>query len=279
MRRLIGLGLAVATLAACGSGGTNTVQLISSAGTKTAAARTARIAEDIRTTPGATASAGIPIAVHSDGVMDFAARKGDISSTVAGAKVEVLIVGTVLYEHLPQLSSVLGGKAWLKLDLDSLGKLIGVGGIAALAQSGPSDPSQFLSYFKGVSGPVTKVGTAVIRGVKTTEYHLVVDLNKAAAGAGTPASKTALQQLVKTLGVTTFPIDVWVDAQGRIRRQHQAFDYSHASLGTIPTTSLPKGVDITLEYYDFGVPVTVTLPPADQVTDASALISGQTGSG
>jgi hypothetical protein len=62
-------------------------------------------------------------------------------------------------------------------------------------------------------------------------------------------------------GVSGFPIDVWVDRVGRVRREQ--FQYSAAGVG----------MDMTMEFTRFGVPVDTTPPPADQVMDAGALLS------
>ncbi len=267
---LVGLGL----LAACGGGSTSTdpLTLVSSAGVKTSSAKTAKVSEDITIVPGTATSSSAPSSVHGDGAIDFASHSAALTTTVLGQQVEAVIVNGVLFEKIPQLAQAMGGKAWVKLDFNALGKIAGINGLGALAQSGPSDPAQFLAYWKGVGGTVTAVGKATIRGVETTEYHANIDLNKAAGASTNPAVKTALQQAAAALGVSVLPADVWIDAQGRIRRQHQNFDYSHATIGTIPNAALPKSTDVTVDYYDFGAHVTIAPPPADQVTDAASFL-------
>jgi hypothetical protein len=265
---LVGLGL-VAPLASCGSG-TTTLQVVTGAAVKTTAGRTARVAETVVITPGSS-SAATPPPFVANGAMDFAARRARLSITVLGQDVTVIVDGTTIYENVPLLTGQLGGKPWLKIDLNEIGQAAGINGLGNLAQAQSSDPSQFLSYLRGVSGAITTVGHESVRGTATTHYRAVVDLTKA-AGSSSPDVQKTIQQLGKVLGATTFPIDVWIDSAGRVRRQHQVFDYSHASFPNIPTSALPKSADITVEYFDFGVAVSAPLPPADQVTDLSQIL-------
>ena len=63
----------------------------------------------------------------------------------------------------------------------------------------------------------------------------------------------------------TFPVDVWIDGDGRVRRM--TFDYA------IPQSDTSPAVDyaLTLEYADFGEQASVGLPPADEISRPSQL--------
>ena len=119
------------------------------------------------------------------------------------------------------------------------------------------------------------VGKEAIRGTDTTHYRLVVNLDKAIAQA--PASqRDALTKLTNLYTIHTFPVDVWLDAQGRLRRFQQTIDPStiHLPAGLSgPANPFAAGpVTVTYELYDFGSQVDVNIPPADQVTDLNQLI-------
>ncbi|MGH9282768.1 MAG: hypothetical protein ACRD0S_07505, partial [Acidimicrobiales bacterium] len=76
-----------------------------------------------------------------------------------------------------------------------------------------------------------------------------------------------------TFSLTRIPVEVWVDSQGRARRILQTFDYSTAlASGRFDQGSLPTKVETTLELYDFGAPVTVEVPAADEVAQLSAAL-------
>ena len=166
----------------------------------------------------------------------------------------------VMYMQFGFLAGMLpSGKTWIRIDLQKAGKGFGVDFNQLMGGAG-QNPSSSLDLLRS-SGDFTEVGTETVDGVETTHYHGVVDLKKAAA-AGGPASE-AIQRLEQLGATTQFPMDVWIDGSGMIRRFTQSYDQS---LGG-QTMSL----DTTMDISDYGTPVDVTAPPADQVFDATAL--------
>src|SRR5581483_9141244 len=98
------------------------------------------------------------------------------------------------------------------------------------------------------SSPATAVmvGHETVRGVATTHLRVTLDL---------AALATRLRSQGYTVddpGRATEPADLWVDAQGRLRRM------------TSPGRSGGASGTITLELFDYGVHVDVQPPPADQ---------------
>jgi hypothetical protein len=107
-------------------------------------------------------------------------------------------------------------------------------------------------------------GQRSVRGASTTHYRVVLDLNRAGASLP-PEQRPAIDELVRSLGTSTLPADVWLDESGRVRRRRFGVD-TDGSGPTAPTT-------VNLELFDFGIPVTVEVPPADQVTDLTNLFT------
>ena len=119
-----------------------------------------------------------------------------------------------------------------------------------------------------VSTKVDKVGTDQVRGTPTTHYRATVDFAKAAAKGG--VSPTQVKAFETSVGSTTFPVDLWIDGQGAARRIQFRFPLPRLSSGT--ASSAPAGtVTATEELYDFGTPVAVQAPPANQVADIAQL--------
>ena len=181
--------------------------------------------------------------------------------------IPAVFAGGVIYERFPdRLTGALGGKPWVKIDVKA------VTGVdpSALGQGQANDPTQGLAFLRGVSGPVREVGHERVRGDDTTHYAVTVDLERAVAQA--PADqRAALQTLIDQVGVATLPVDVWIDGDNRVRREHLAYDLSKMHLPN-QTTAPTGAIDATIELYDFGVPVVVNVPPPDQVTDLGALL-------
>ncbi|HSH60342.1 MAG TPA: hypothetical protein VK988_12025 [Acidimicrobiales bacterium] len=102
-------------------------------------------------------------------------------------------------------------------------------------------------------------------------YRGTVDMNKAAAAAP-PEQQQTYQKLAQIYG-QPLPVEVWIDGDGRLRKMTYAVDLGtlnlppEATQGQKPTGNL----NFTIELFDFGTPVSVTVPPADQVTDFAQL--------
>jgi hypothetical protein len=216
-----------------------------------------------------------------DGGFDFDSRRATLA--VDGSKFGVPGVSKidavidysdnlVMYMKFPpQLSSELGGKPWVKFDVGSLLKQSGVNvNFSALTQGQSADPTSGLGLLRGADS-VVNVGTEQVRGTDTTHYRLVVNLDKAVADAP-GGQRDALQQLVNLYTVHTFPVDVWLDSDGRVRRFQETIDPATIRMPAGSRSPFTGPLTVKYEMYDFGSPVDVKLPPADQVTDLSQLL-------
>jgi hypothetical protein len=256
---LVGAIAAVSARAGAGHGATHVVSghPIFAAAATTEAARTAQVSVSV--------TAGSDV-INVQGVVDLAADNSDFTADLpmAVGTVEVRTIGSVAYVKLPtNLQGLVGGKAWIQADLSTIDGLAGSQlGLPALGSG--LDMTGMLDWLRGVSGNVTEVGTDTIHGDSTTHYRASVDLTKAAADA--PAAvRSRVEQAAQAVGAA-IPVDVWVDGQGRLRQLTASLDPGKVQA--------PSGVDIpgsgpvvvTVDLWGFGVPVSVTAPPVDQVS-------------
>jgi hypothetical protein len=70
-----------------------------------------------------------------------------------------------------------------------------------------------------------------------------------------------LAKLIAQLGASKVPVDVWVDAQHRVRRM--GFDFAFSPGGQ------QVQMRMTLELFDYGPTPSVQPPPASEVFDAT----------
>jgi LppX_LprAFG lipoprotein len=278
MRRLVPVAVIAAlalTLGACGSGsssssapdnGLGATKLIAASADKAAAAKTARMGGEVTVNVGGK-STTLPL----DGILDFETGafqfKYDFSQLgIPGggaSKIEARMVDGVMYMNLGSLggsnglSSMTGGKTWMKLDLKAFGA--GAGATGSAGGLGDANPGGVLDSLRG-AGDVEKVGADTLRGVETTHYRATIDPQKAIANAPAELQEKAKAGLAELGG--PFPMDVWIDGDGQTRKISADID---AATGK---------VSMTLEYYDFGVDVDVTAPPADDTFDFSTLLGG-----
>ena len=212
----------------------------------------------------------------ASGVVDFATGDSQFTADLGGATAaflpggfEVRVVNKVAYVKLPdsigRLIGGAGGKQWL-----AVGAPKGAAGSSPLSGIGQSDPTKVLAALERVSDDVKQVGTATVRGVETKHYRATLDLGKAIDNSKVPKSLRAkADQLFGGAGAPTIPVDVFLDSEGRLRRMTLEMDLSAFSgagatgatgaLGSLPTVSM------TLDLYDFGTPVNVQAPPANQI--------------
>jgi hypothetical protein len=97
------------------------------------------------------------------------------------------------------------------------------------------------------SSDLRTIGDETVDGVEATHYAFTVDVAKL---PGTFTGKTALQQA----GVTSIPVDLWLDAQNRPVKAVQKVSVNGQQTST------------TVSISDYNKPVTITAPPADQVS-------------
>jgi hypothetical protein len=180
---------------------------------------------------------------------------------------------------MPQVPGVpkLERKAWLGISLPN-GAGAGSEGMPFLPLGGVSaNPMDLLSALTGIGGKVTDLGPATVRGVTVTHYRVRVDLAKAQAHQR-PKSRAEFHSFVSAVGLATLRVDVWVDGQARVRR-------IAVSLPNPQSSGMPAGFRIseTADYYDFGIPVQVSAPPANEVLSQGAfsqsIINGTSSSG
>ena len=209
---------------------------VATAVARTLAAGSARTAVRIAVSgPAGTTTMG------GEGVSDLRGGRGRMTlryGTAAAARIEVVYDRGVVYERLPVPSA--GDRPWLRLDLSRL-----------LGQPGGNDPAQTVRYLRAASG-LADAGRERVRGVPTRRYRATLDLART-ADALPAGARAAYLKLLAAQGPTRRPAGLWLDGQGRLRRLR----YRGAS-GRATAT-------FTTEYWDFGVPADVSLPPPDQV--------------
>lgn len=117
------------------------------------------------------------------------------------------------------------------------------------------DVAKQLSESKDAMKSVTLVGEEQVSGTATKRYRIVLDataaLKMAGGGASIPPAAAA--------GLKDVQYDVWVDGENRTRKFDMEMGMSGQTMKVSGTMS------------DFGTPVSISAPPADQVTDTPAV--------
>jgi LppX_LprAFG lipoprotein len=249
-RRGLGAGLAViviavvAILVAQGGGG--------SGGPLNAIAKAAEVTQR---QPGGRAlihatvtSASSPDAITESGwtIFDDSGRArgtvvGRNHSTGKEAKVTTIADGSTVYFSSEEFGSLPGGKKWMELDLSSAADE----GSSASTSSGPTEGLKILETVEGAE----EVGKEEIDGTPTTHYKGTLPVAKKAFGV--------------KLHPSTRVVDVWIDAQGRVRRMRLVVSGTAGESGEASTT------DMTIDYVEFGRVPQIAVPLPNEVFNAT----------
>ena len=127
-------------------------------------------------------------------------------------------VNKTMYVHASPRSAASLGKHWVGMTLTNPSS-----GWAPNQPSVGTDGLGFVHLMPGATGDVQDLGTARIGGVRTTNYRVTIDMQKAAA-AESPSYELARSSELQAAGITTEPVDVWLDHEGAPRQMSFTFD-------------------------------------------------------
>ncbi|MFC6879891.1 MULTISPECIES: LppX_LprAFG lipoprotein [Actinomadura] len=176
---------------------------------------------------------------------------------------EQILVGRTMYMKMPMLAKLGGGagrKPWMKVSLDELGQKSGMNMDQLLEQSRQMDPVQNTKLLTA-SKDARKVGEETVGGIKTTHYTGTYRMADGIAKLPAEQQERARKTLSKA-GMDSMAFDVWVDRQNLPRKME------------MKSRSAQTPMTVTMTYREFGKPVQIAAPPADQVTDFSAMLKG-----
>lgn len=185
---------------------------------------------------------------------------------MVGQQMEMRFLNKTLYVKMPAAAAA--GKAWIKLSADGSDPMSKALGGSLDKMSGQSDPTQVLDQISK-AGKITKSEQTTLDGKPATHYTVDVDFAKLAdqqAPGGLPAA--AAEQL-KGKNVH-FPIDIWLNSDQLPVQIKMDMTPMMTALGA-PGSAAAAGMVMTMHYSDWGTPVDVQAPPADQVGDFSDL--------
>jgi len=177
------------------------------------------------------------------GAGDFNTKNGvgSLRATFAVAGVrstlDEVTSGSKVYVRSPFFATILRhGKRWLFVDVGTARSVFGPAASSILAQ----DPSAIIAELEAL-GSVKDVGSEEVGGTKTTHYEATITDSK-------------------LLG-PSIPIDVWVGADGYVRKLRVTAS-SSSSKQRLKTA-------VTMNLSNYGKTVHVSTPPASATVDAS----------
>lgn len=270
LRLLVGsvaLGVAL-TGAACSSGtgdaaSKNPAAAIKAASAKTTSSGTVKLALTAKDKTNKTVLSG-------DGAYDFDKNQGRFTlTTQVGAAADMVITPAELYLKLPQQNTA--SKPWVGVTTKATGTTSQVEATVRNYLDSVRtqiDPRTTLDALAVNVTSLKQVGTQTVRGTPTTHLAGHVDLSDAAIKKAPARQRASLRDARKAFGSDGYPVDVWFDHQGRVRR----VQYVLATGTGVKATS----TTVRLDLFDFGKPAGITVPDPSQVGDAASLVPATT---
>ncbi|TNC22769.1 LolA-like protein [Amycolatopsis alkalitolerans] len=229
----------------------NAQELVRAATNQTAKAKSAKFAMEIAF--GNQAMNG-----QGEGRFDGENSAMQLSMTVGPVDEVLRYVDKTMYLQVPEQyrAQMTGGKPWGKVPQDSaIAQRMGT------AQAQQNDPSKVLQQIQE-AGTITRSAHETLDAQPVTHYWIDVDLIKALdTFTDTGLSQDELRKLAgKQLIV---PVELWLNQDQLPVRITE--DMSPLLKASSEAPAGMQSMKITVKYTDWGVPVDVQAPPADQV--------------
>jgi hypothetical protein len=238
--------------AKAGSGDASAISLVADAMNKADAAGTVKVTGTM-TAPGVST----PMTITSEEQYSPSIEMS-MSLQVEGQTLSEILVGDVIYLDYPALSAELGGgKQWMEIDLSKASSL---GSLSTLLDSARNENPTTQIAALIASGDISKVGTETVRGQQTTHYAGTLDASQLLSASNSAAGLTAsqlssLKSEIKSVGMSSVKIDLWVASNGLpVEEKYSEQTSAGAVVGDLYMS-------------DWGSPVSVGAPPASEVTN------------
>lgn len=179
------------------------------------------------------------------GVFAGSESKMQMNLEVMGQSIEMRQIGTTIYMKLPAgMPGADASKPWMKMDVS------GMPGVSE--QMEKSDPTKILEYMVESGAEIKSTEQGQVDGQPATIYKLEVDtakmLEKMGGGMPGQAPPAGMEKLPVEIALNgeNLPVQVAIDMGAQMGK-------------------------LTMKYTDWGAPVSVEEPPADQVGDMGSM--------
>lgn len=175
-------------------------------------------------------------------------------------KLEYVQDGTKMYMRSSRFGTLPEGRDWMGIDLS-----FGEGPDNSLPAG--SDAKGELELLEKATGGVDEVGKENVRGVPTTRYRGKVSPSESAKRWREEGAEKSASYVEKR-GVP-LRVEAWIDAKGLVRRT-RIVQLKPEEGGKGPTS-----MDMSVDFFDFGLEPEIDVPDSGEVFDATALAQEQ----
>ncbi|WP_337824180.1 hypothetical protein [Amycolatopsis sp. A1MSW2902] len=215
----------------------------------------------------------------AEGSMRFDGENSAMAMTMDSPQgpTEMRYVDKTLYMKVPASQSKQFGsdKPWLKISPDATDPMSQSFSKMMSQSTQQSDPTQILDQVSK-TGRIVSADQVDLNGEKVNHYKVELDVSKSMEtyAKGMPEEvKTQMKKMLEGKSIQ-IPAEIWIDKDQLpvqiTMDQTEMMKQLGASTGS--PAAAAAGGKIDVKYSDWGKPVDVTAPPADQVTDFGELM-------
>lgn len=210
-------------------------------------ARTARIVMKMEV------EGGMSMDMSAEGLVDFESGASTMTMSMLGTEFEMRTVDQHLYLRLPDVGQPTGiTTAWVGMPLTAAGAGAG-------SYTGTPSAAGMIDALRGVSNDIEDLGRDEVNGQVANGYRVMVDLARAVEQVPEADRAKAQERLVQmnAMGMTEMPMEVWVTDDGLPVRMVMELE----DIGGVGAS-----MRMQMDYVDFGLPVDIAPPPAEDTT-------------
>ncbi|CAM2930109.1 hypothetical protein SAXI111661_09010 [Saccharomonospora xinjiangensis] len=186
--------------------------------------------------------------IQAEGQGRYAGQDTAMSMTMdmQGMSFDVIFVDNTMYMKMPEGMNADPSKPWVKMTSEDAAAM---GGQSFDQMTEQNDPTKVLEQLEQAGGEIKNTKETEVNGQQATQYTVEVDLSKAGALLGDESTAGSIPE------GTIIPVELYLNGDNlpvRVEMDMQSL----AQAG---------GAKIVMNYSDWGTPVDITAPPADQV--------------
>lgn len=173
-----------------------------------------------------------------------------MTMNMAGQSMDMLFVDNVMYMKMPEGMNPDPSKPWIKMTAEDAAAQ----GQDFSQMSQQSDPTKTLEQLQQAGGEIKNTQETEVNGEQATQYTIELDLSKAGGMLGGDEQATA-----SIPEGTMIPVELYLNGDNLPLRVEMNMDAVAEAVGA------PTGGKMVMNYTDWGTPVDIQAPPADQV--------------
>jgi hypothetical protein len=174
---------------------------------------------------------------------------------------EIRTIGETSYIRFPFFSLFLGAETeWIAAPAEE-----GMDAASGFGGASPGNPGDFLATFEDANGTVEELGREEIRGVETTHYLVVFDMEELLENA-TPEQRAELEAQ-GPLPIDELPMDLWISDDGLVYKYVIEMDGSD-----LPEGEAFDSMIMDFEMFDYGEDIVIE--PPEEFTEIDSLDFG-----